>query len=98
MKDSKLPPVGEPAEPEREGPMGTITGVDGAALGTEPVQRLDAPHAEVDPTDAPVPSPERVPPDTERPWMTSLAARGADAGVHGGVLDPDDDEGRSADG
>lgn len=90
-----LPPVGEPAVPQRDGPMGSIRGTDAAALGTDQPQRLDPPQADVDPSSDPVPRRDEVPRTDERPWMTTLAATGADAGVQSDVEDPDAHEGRA---
>jgi hypothetical protein len=85
MIDRHLPP----AEPKREGPMGSIEGADSAALGLEP-EPLSAPSgAHVDPTMRQVPGAKfgEDAPTTAKPWATSLATENDDAGI-GAKPDP----------
>jgi hypothetical protein len=61
-----------------------IEGADAAALGTAPPPESAPPGAAVDGADrlADLPAADAaVPPTEARPWSTSLAARGTDAGV-----------------
>jgi hypothetical protein len=79
ITDRHLPP----AEPERDGPMGSITGVDRAALGLD-AQPVEAPpSAEVDAAQTRVPGPAfgDWPATAEKPWQTSMATENDEAGI-----------------
>lgn len=86
-----LPPVGEPAEPDRSGPMNTIAGVDAGALGTGATQRTDPPQADAAPSRPPPPTtfdPNEV--RESKPWFTTLSARSEQAGVANESAEPVD--------
>lgn len=84
--DRHLPP----AEPKRDGPLGTITGVDRAALGLDAEPVGASPSAHVDPSQTRVPGPEfgDGPATAEKPWQTTLATENDEAGI-GAEPDPE---------
>jgi hypothetical protein len=91
QQPDELPSVGEPAEPDRSGPMNTIAGTDAGALGIGDTQRTDPPHADTAPS-RPTP-PAGFDPNEAReskPWFTTLAARSEQAGVANDPAEPVD--------
>lgn len=93
-EQANRPPITDrhmpPAEPQRDGPLGTITGVDRAALGVDAEPVSASPNAQVDATETHLPGPEfgDWPATAEKPWETSLATRDDEAGI-GAEPDPE---------
>jgi hypothetical protein len=93
-ENQNRPPVTDrhlpPAEPEREGPLGSITGVDRAALGIDADPVEASPNAVVDASETRVPGPEYgdSPADARKPWETTLASK-SDMAEIGGEPDPE---------
>lgn len=79
VTDRHLPP----AKPQREGPMGTMTGVDRAALGVEAEPTEAAPNAQVEGAQTRIPGPKfgDWPATAEKPWQTSMATENDEAGI-----------------
>lgn len=77
--DREMPP----ADPQRGGPLASVTGADRAALGLDPEPGLAPPGAEVDASETSVPGPKfgDWPAAAEKPWETSLATKSDDAGI-----------------
>jgi hypothetical protein len=74
----------KPMHPDADLGPDAIEGADAAALGTAAPPESAPPGADVDPTDrlaGLTPAEAATPPSTPRPWATTLAARGPDAGV-----------------
>jgi hypothetical protein len=82
--DRHLPP----AEPKRDGPLGSIDGADRAALGLDPGPASAPPGAQVDSSATHLPGPKfgDRPATEDKPWTTSFATESDEAGIG---ADPD---------
>jgi hypothetical protein len=93
-EQEKRPPVIDhhlpPAEPKRDGPLGSLEGADRAALGLDPAPQPASPAAQVDPSETALPGPKfgDQPATAAKPWYTSLAAESDEAEI-GAEPDPE---------
>lgn len=96
-REDASPPVIDrhlpPAEPQTDGPLGSIRGADAAGLGLD-VRTNPAPAAAaVDPSDTRVPGAHfgDHPATAEKPWQTTLATN-SDKAEMGAAPDPAGEE------